>query len=146
LPMRGTVVGPGEQRGTCRPRRATRDHVRNREWAMPGPVTREEFDELVEEVRGEKVVTRHILEETRRNSDDLAVLKTRVQRVEEKVDGLDRKVDGLERKVDGLDRKVDLLDRKVDLLDRKVDGLAREIPRIVADTMREVMREERERK
>ena len=92
---------------------------------MPGPVTREEFDELADEVRGEKVVTRHILEQTRRNSDDLAVLKTRVQRVEEKVDALDRKVDGL---------------------DRKVDGLAREIPRMVADTMREVMREERERK
>ena len=99
---------------------------------MPGPVTREEFDELADEVRGEKVVTRHILEQTRRNSDDLAVLKTRVQRVEEKVDALDRKVDGLDRKVDGLDRKV--------------DGLAREIRRMVADTMREVMREERERK
>ena len=92
---------------------------------MPGAVTREEFDELADEVRGEKVVTRHILEQTRRNSDDLAVLKTRVQRVEEKVDALDRKVDGL---------------------DRKVDGLAREIPRMVADTMREVMREERKRK
>ena len=92
---------------------------------MPGPVTREEFDELADEVRGEKVVTRHILEQTRRNSDDLAVLKTRVQRVEEKVDALDRKLDGL---------------------DRKVDGLAREIPRMVADTMREVMREERKRK
>src|SRR5579871_4361444 len=99
---------------------------------MPGPVTREEFDELVDEVRGEKTVTRHILEQTRRNSDDLAVLKTRVQRVEEKVDLLDRKVDGLDRRVDGLERKV--------------DGLVRELPRIVADTMREVLREERERK
>ena len=106
---------------------------------MPGPVTREEFDELADEVRGDKVVTRHILEQTRRNSDDLAVLKTRVGRVEEKVDGLDRKVDGLDRKVDGLDAKIDRVEHKV-------GTLARDIPRIVADMMREVMREERERK
>jgi seryl-tRNA synthetase len=91
---------------------------------MPGPVTREEFDELVDEVRGEKVVTRHILEQTRRNGDDLAALKTRVSRVEEKVDGLDRKVDGLER---------------------KVDGLVKDLPRIVGDAMREVLTE-RDRK
>ena len=91
---------------------------------MVDPVTREEFDELVDEVRGEKTVTRHILEQTRRNSDDLAVLKTRVARVEEKVDGLDRKVDGL---------------------DRKVDGLVRDLPRIVGDTVREVL-DERDRR
>ena len=115
---------------------------------MPGPVTRDEFDELAQEVEGEKVVTRHILEQTRRNGDDLAALKTRTARVEEKVDGLDRKVDGLDRKVDGLDRKVDGLDRKVNDLDRKIDGvdhkltsLARDIPGIVRDTMREVLRE-----
>jgi hypothetical protein len=98
---------------------------------MPGPVTREEFDELVEEVAGEKAVTRHILEQTRRNGDDIAVLKTRVGRVEEKVDALDRKVDGLDRKVDGLDRKV--------------DGLVKDLPKIVGDTMREVLRESRRR-
>ena len=91
---------------------------------MPGPATREKFDELLDEVRGEKVVTRHILEQTRHNSDDLAVLKTRVARVEE---------------------KVDTLDRKVDLLDRKVDGLAKSLPGIIADTMREVL-DERDRK
>jgi hypothetical protein len=80
---------------------------------MPGPVTREEFDELADEVAGEKIVTRHILEQTRRNGDDLAALKTRVARVEDKVDGLDR----------------------------KVDGLVRDLPKIVGDTMREVLRE-----
>jgi hypothetical protein len=98
---------------------------------MADPVTREEFDELVDEVRGEKVVTRHILEQTRRNSDDLAVLKTRVARVEEKVDGLDRKVDGL--------------DTRMGRLEGKFDGLVRDLPRIVGDTMREVLNE-RDRK
>ncbi|KAB2871177.1 MAG: hypothetical protein F9K43_09065 [Bauldia sp.] len=106
---------------------------------MPGPVTREEFDELADEVQGEKVVTRHILEQTRRNGDDLAALKTRFARVEEKVDGLDRKVSGLEQKVDGLDRKVDGLDRKV-------DGLVKDLPRIVGDVMREVLAESRKKR
>lgn len=52
---------------------------------------------LEHEVEGEKMVTRHILEQTRRNSDDLAVIKTRIDRVEGKVDNLQVKVDGLIR-------------------------------------------------
>jgi uncharacterized coiled-coil DUF342 family protein len=112
---------------------------------MPGPATREEFDELADEVHGEKVIRRHILEQTRRNSDDLAVLKTGVSRIEEKLDGVDRKVDGLKRKFDGLEGRVDGLQAKIDRVEHKVDALGRDLPRIVADTMREVMREERER-
>jgi len=91
---------------------------------MPTYVTREEFEARVgvleREVEGEKLVTRHILEQTRRNGDDLAAIKTRLDRVEAKVDGLDR---------------------KVDLLDRTVKDLARSLPVIVAETMREVQRE-----
>jgi chromosome segregation ATPase len=91
-------------------------------------IGRDEFEARVgvleREVEGEKIVMRHILQETRRNSDDLAAIKTRLDRVEGKVDGLDRKVDGL---------------------DRKVDDLIKELPRMIADTMREVL-SERKRK
>jgi uncharacterized protein YoxC len=73
---------------------------------MPSDVTREEFRALELEVEGEKLVTRHILEQTRRNGDDIAAVKTRLNRVEEKVDGLDRKVDGLGRKVDALAQSI----------------------------------------
>lgn len=45
-------------------------------------ITRQEFEarmRIVEsEVTGEKAVSRHILEQTRRNGDELAVLKSRV--------------------------------------------------------------------
>jgi hypothetical protein len=41
------------------------------------------------EVEGEKLVTRHILEQRRRNGNDLAALKTRLDRVEQKLDSLD---------------------------------------------------------
>jgi len=101
---------------------------------MSSDVTRDEFQQVesrvgvVErEVEGEKMVTRHILEQTRRNSDDLAAIKTRLDRVE--------------RKVDGLEGKVDALDQKVGSLDRKVDGLVKNLPTIVGDVMRDVLRE-----
>jgi uncharacterized protein YoxC len=81
-------------------------------------VTREEFEARVgvleREVEGEKMVTRHILEQTRRNSDDLAAIKTRLDRVEHKVDGLQT----------------------------TVDGLVRELPTVVGEAVREAIREE----
>jgi len=66
------------------------------------------------------MVTRHILEQTRRNGDDLAALKTRFDRQE---------------------RRLDALERKVDVLDGKVDGLIKNLPNMIADVMREVLRE-----
>jgi tetrahydromethanopterin S-methyltransferase subunit G len=87
---------------------------------MAAEVTTDDFkrletrvDILEREVEGEKLVTRHILEQTRRNSDDLAAVKTRLERVEHKVDGVDR----------------------------KVEGLVKDLPKIIAETMREVLRE-----
>jgi hypothetical protein len=92
---------------------------------MPAYVTREEFEARVgvleREIEGEKIVTRHLLEQTRRNSDDLAEIKERLDRVEDKVD------------------------RKFDALNGKVDGLVRDLPTIVADVMREVLRERDQR-
>jgi hypothetical protein len=88
---------------------------------MPTYVTREEFEARVgvleREVEGEKLVTRHVLEQTRRNSDDLAAIKTRLDRVEQKLDGLDQ----------------------------KFNGFLRDFPGTVAETMREVLRERGER-
>ena len=122
---------------------------------MPADVTRSEFQHLqarvnvVEgEVEGEKLVTRHILEQTRRNGDDLAAIKTRLDRVERKLDGLEQKFDGLEQKVGGLEQKVDGLEQnlgglgqKVGGLEQNLNGLRKDLPKIVGDTMREVLRE-----
>jgi len=87
---------------------------------MSEQVTRGEFaqlavrvDVLEREVEGEKMVTRHILDETRRNSDDLAAIKSRLDRFE----------------------------HRFDVLERKADGLTRDLPTIVADVMREVLKE-----
>src|SRR5512134_2632447 len=106
---------------------------------MATDVTREEFkhlasrtDVLEREVEGEKMVTRHILEQTRRNGDDLAAVKTRLGRVESRLDGVESRLDGVENRLGGVEHKV--------------DGLARSLPDIVGEAVREAFREERERK
>jgi uncharacterized protein YoxC len=115
---------------------------------MSTDVTRGEFQHLesrvavVErEVEGEKMVTRHILEQTRRNSDDLAALKSRMDRIEHKLDGIEGKVDSLDRKVDGLQSNFDGLESKVGGIGQEVDGVVRSLPAMIADVMREVLRE-----
>ena len=99
---------------------------------MSEQVTRGEFaqlavrvDVLEREVEGEKMVTRHILDQTRRNSDDLAAIKSRLDPFEQRFDALERKLDGL---------------------DLKVNRLRRDLPTIIADAMRKVLKERDERR
>jgi len=106
---------------------------------MASDVGRDEFVHLEarvtvveQEVEGEKMVTRHILEQTRRNSDDLAAIKTRLDRVEGKVDVLQTTVSGLQSTVNGLQTTVNGLQTTV-------TGLVRELPKIVGEAVREAM-------
>jgi uncharacterized protein YoxC len=82
---------------------------------MPADVTREEFHALEQEVEGEKLVTRHILEQTRRNGDDLAAVKTRLDRVEGKVDDVAHELGGVKH---------------------TLNGLVRDLPRIITEALR----------
>jgi hypothetical protein len=95
---------------------------------MPTYVTREEFEARVSvverEVEGEKLVTRHILEQSRRNGDDLAGVKSRLDRVEQRLDRVENKLDSL---------------------DVRFSAFMREYPATVADVMRQVQRERGER-
>lgn len=79
---------------------------------MPGDVTRDEFDQLAartdvleREVEGEKLVVRHVLEHTRRNTEDLSVMKSDLAEVKSDVKVLTHRVESLDRKVDGLSRE-----------------------------------------
>jgi hypothetical protein len=60
-------------------------------------VTREAFEArggvLEQEVDGENLVSRSILEQTRRNGDDLASVKTRLDRVETRLDRVDTRLE-----------------------------------------------------
>jgi hypothetical protein len=77
-----------------------------------------------QEVDGEKLLSRYILNQSRQNGDDLAILRSRVDRLEQKVDRLELKVDRVE---------IELVSLKKDL------------PFIVAEAMREVLREQADR-
>lgn len=87
-------------------------------------VSRDEFLHLEarvgvveQEVEGEKMVTRHILEQSRRNGEDLADFKKRT------------------------DQRFDSLERRFDNLERRFDNLERQLPTIVGDVMRDVLQE-----
>ena len=104
--------------------------------AMASDVSRDEFHHLEarvrvveQEVEGEKMVTRHILEQSRRNGADLAAFKN----------------DMANFKDDMADFKKQTGER-FDRLERKVDTLRKDIPGIVGEVMRDVLRErDRER-
>ena len=100
---------------------------------MPAYVTKEEFKVLESEVEGEKLVTRHILEQTRLNSRDLATILKHL-------DGVDL---SLLKRLEGVDLK-DLV-RKVDSLEMRFSAFLREYPATVAEIMRQVLRERDEK-
>jgi tetrahydromethanopterin S-methyltransferase subunit G len=101
---------------------------------MPSDVTRDEFKQVLtrldvveREVEGEKLVTRHILAQTRRNGDDLAELRGEMK--------------GMRGEMNGLRGELKDLSGRVDRVESKVDGLARSLPTIVGDEMRKALRE-----
>jgi hypothetical protein len=111
---------------------------------MPSDVTRDEFqhlatrtDILEREVEGEKMVARHILEQTRRNGDDLAGIKTRLGRMEEGLGNVEGKLEGVDLKG---------LVQKVDGLDRKFTDLKKTLPKIVGDAVREAIQPPRRKR
>jgi SMC interacting uncharacterized protein involved in chromosome segregation len=105
---------------------------------MPSDVTRGEFQQLTgrvdvveREVEGEKLVTRYILEQTRRNGDDLARLQTEMKGMRADMTSMRTDLSKLDHKIDGVESR----------LEAKIDGLAKSLPQIVGDEMRRVLRE-----
>ena len=100
---------------------------------MPDYVTRNEFETRVSvlepEVEGEKMVTRHILDQTRHNGDDLAAVKTRLDRID--------------ARLDGADQKADTIGKDLVALKRTVGELVKSLPQIVGDAVRGVLDERR---
>jgi len=91
---------------------------------MASDVSKDEFVHLEarvtvveQEVEGEKMVTRHILEQSRRNGNDLADFKKQTG------------------------ERFDRLEHRFDNLERTVDTLRKDFPTIVRDVTRDVLRE-----
>lgn len=75
---------------------------------------------VAQEVGGEKLVSRYILKQARQNGDDLLAVKSRVERIEEKVDRLEIDLRGLRSDFNSSQTK---------------------LPGLIAEVMREVLRE-----
>jgi septation ring formation regulator EzrA len=105
---------------------------------MASDVSRDEFHHLEarvtiveQEVEGEKMVTRHILEQSRRNGHDLADLTNGLADVKNDLADVKRQTG----------ERFDRLERRFDNLERKVDTLRKDIPSMVGEVMRDVLRE-----
>ncbi len=90
-------------------------------------VTREDLkrvedriETVAQEVEGEKLVSRYILKQARQNGDDLVAIKTRVERIEEKVEKLETELRGLRSDFNSSQSK---------------------LPGMIGEVMREVLRE-----
>jgi tetrahydromethanopterin S-methyltransferase subunit G len=101
---------------------------------MPAEVARDEFRALEREVEGEKMVTRHILEQTRRNGDDLAAVKTRLDRVETRLDRVENRLDGVENRLAGVEQRLGGVERKVDNF---TGGFAKTVGQVVREVLDE---------
>ena len=89
---------------------------------------------LEQEVEGEKMVSRHILEQVRRNGDDIAAIRTRLGRIESRLDGSDRRMEGIEARLSAIEGRLDRLESEF-------HSFKIEFPRQVAAVMREVLAE-----
>ncbi len=97
---------------------------------MPAPeVTREDLkrvedrvEAVAQDVDGEKLLSRYVLNQARQNGDDLAAIKTRVERIEDKVDRLESSLSGLRSEFQSSQTK---------------------LPGMIADVMREVLQEQK---
>lgn len=89
---------------------------------------------LEQEVEGEKLVTRHVLEQTRRNGDDLAAMRGQLSRMEARLDRIEGRIGKVEGRIGGVESRLDRVDVEL-------RGLRSDLPTIVAETMREVLRE-----
>ena len=93
---------------------------------MPDYVTREEFEALKRvltgEVEGEKAVTRHILEQTHRNGDDLGTIKSRLDRVETRLDHIAGDMVVIKADVGRANRLLDVLAQDMRLIRTAIAG------------------------
>jgi hypothetical protein len=108
---------------------------------MPSYVTRDEFEARVgvleREVEGERAVTRHILEQTHRNGDDLGAIKSRFDRVEARLDHMAGDIVVIKADLGRHGRMLDVLTQDMRLVRGAIDTL----PGMVAEAVRAASRE-----
>jgi hypothetical protein len=102
---------------------------------------------LEAEVQGQQRYNSRILGMIGELRDDVAILRRHAVGLGQRFDALDAKFSGLDAKVTGLESRFSGLEARFSSLEAKVTaeigGLRRDLPGIIAETMREVLREGR---
>jgi chromosome segregation ATPase len=112
---------------------------------------------LESELRGEQGLTRRLFEHVREIRDDIAVLrrhaaasgdeleqiKTRLGRLETQMGRVETEVSGLKTDMSGVKTETSGLKTNMGRLETEFGAFRREFPGIVADVMREVLKEQR---
>jgi chromosome segregation ATPase len=100
---------------------------------------------LEAEVQGQQRYNARILGMITELRDDVAILRSHAVGLGQRFDALEGKFSTLEAKFSSLETKVSSLEGRFSSLEAKVTaeigGLRRDLPGIIADTMREVLRE-----
>jgi BMFP domain-containing protein YqiC len=93
---------------------------------------------LEAEVQGQQRYNARILGMITELRDDVAILRSRAVGLGQRFDALEGKFSSLEVKVTALESRFSSLEAKVTA---EIGGLRRDLPGIIAETMREVLRE-----
>jgi predicted RNase H-like nuclease (RuvC/YqgF family) len=105
---------------------------------------------LESELRGEQGLTRRLFEHVREIRDDIAVLRRHaaatgdeIEQIKTRLGRLETEVSALKTEVSGLKTEVGGLKTEVGGLKTEMSAFRREFPGIVADVVREVLKERR---
>jgi septal ring factor EnvC (AmiA/AmiB activator) len=58
-----------------------------------------------------------------------------------RLDGIDSRLDRVESRLDRVESRLDRIEIRLDRVEKKIDDLTTRLPTIIADTMREVLKE-----
>jgi chromosome segregation ATPase len=76
-------------------------------------------------------------------TEAMAHLTASTAELRSRIDKLDSRMDKLESRMDKLESRMDKLDSRMDQLDANFTAFQRGLPALIADTMREVLREQK---
>ena len=116
---------------------------------MPEPeVTREDLKRVetrvefvAQEVEGEKLLSRYILQQARKNGDDLAIVKSSKDFIQLLFYFMNLAI--VKSPMERVEEKAGKLEHKVEKLEQKFDRLEVRLPGMIAEVMREALRENR---
>lgn len=104
------------------------------------------------EVKSEQQFSVRLFQAVRELRDDVALLRThsmmvgdRVGRLDERMDAVEQRLGGVEQRLDNVEKRLERVETDLAALRSEFNTFRKELPGMIAETMREVLREYRGR-